>query len=288
MECGAPFACPRNRGRIACWATSKAVQCVVPLCRLSELTYEDINALERDRVVCMLPVGATEAHGPHLPLGTDDIIADAMCVAGADAIEQIGLHAVILPALSFTHAGFAQGFPGTLSMQPETVRAMLVDIARSLMRIGPKCLILANAHLDPGHIGSLRQAIKTIEADTDISLDVLFPDITRRPYATWLGDEFRSGACHAGCYEGSMVLAARPELVRDRVRAKLPAHPRSLSDAIAEGLTSFEAAGGTRAYFGHPAAASAEEGRERIKTLGRVIAHALEERYGSTPNNSPS
>jgi creatinine amidohydrolase len=90
-----------------------------------------------------------------------------------------------------------------------------------------------------------------------------------------LTDEFKSGACHAGRFEGSIVLAERPELVRDDVRRRLTAVTASLSSAIGEGKRTFEEAGGPRAYFGDPAAATADEGRTTIATLGAILADAV-------------
>src|SRR5262249_57363448 len=100
-------------------------------------------------------------------------------------------------------------------------------------------------------------------------------NIRRRPLSSRLTEEFRTGACHAGRYEGSMVLAERPELVREELRVALPPVPASLSAAIREGRTTFEQAGGPRAYFGWPADASAAEGRTTIDTLGEILAEAV-------------
>ncbi len=100
--------------------------------------------------------------------------------------------------------------------------------------------------------------------------------LTRR-WARTLSAEFKSGACHAGRFEGSIVLAERPDLVRDDVRRGLGAVTASLSTAIAEGKRTFAEAGGPRAYFGDPAAASAEEGRRTIATLGAILAEAVME-----------
>src|SRR5437667_139867 len=104
---------------------------------------------------------------------------------------------------------------------------------------------------------------------------IVFPDVTKKPWAVRLTDEFRSGACHAGRYESSIVLAARPELVRETVRGSLPANPRSLSGAIRAGQTSFEQAGGPRAYFGSPAEARADEGARTIEVLGAILEEAV-------------
>lgn len=109
---------------------------------------------------------------------------------------------------------------------------------------------------------------------------VAFPDLTRRPWALRLTDEFKSGACHAGRFEGSVVMARRPDLVREEIRGRLEPNPASLSEAIRSGKTSFEEAGGPRAYFGEPAAASFGEGEETLRTLGRILAEAVEQALG--------
>ena len=218
---------------------------------LGELTWEEARDLDRSRVVAVFPVGAIEAHGPHLPLSTDAIIATAMARAGAEQIEARGFDAVLLPALPFTAAPFGAGFTGTISVQPATVTTLLVDLARELTRHGFAALAVANGHLDPTHLGALLAAES--RAREERLLPIVCPNLTRKPWAPRLTEEFRSGACHAGRYEGSIVMAERPDLVRESLRRALPANPASLSTAIREGKRTFEEAGGARAYFGWPA-----------------------------------
>ena len=224
--------------------------------------------------VAILPVGAIEAHGPHLPLDTDIVIAQAMAREGAARLAARGSRVVLLPALAYTSAGFAQRFAGTLSLRPETVTATVVDIAGSLTWHGFGALAIANAHLDPGHLASIEAAVNQIRRE--LGLVVAFPNLTARPWALRLSDEFKSGACHAGQFETSIVLAERPELVREATRAALPPNPASLSRAIRDGKVSFEEAGGPRAYFGFPAQASAEEGRATIGVLGAILDDAVQ------------
>ena len=240
---------------------------------LAEMTWEEARDLDRTRTVAVLPVGAVEAHGPHLPLGTDVIIAQAMARSGAARIAAQGMAVVILPPLPFTAAPFAAGFAGTLSVAPSTVTALVVDLARELTRHGFAALAIANAHLDPAHREALAAAERA--ARKEGLLPVVFPDITRKPWALRLTEEFQSGACHAGRYEGSIVLAARPDLVREDLRKSLPPNPASLSTAIRDGKRTFEEAGGLRAYFGWPADATVEEGRSSVETLGAVLAEAV-------------
>src|SRR5688500_10080905 len=83
--------------------------------QLAEMTWEEARDLDRGRTVALLPVGAVEAHGPHLPLATDCLIAEAMGRAAAERLEARGVPAVVLPVFPYTRAGFAAGFPGTIS-----------------------------------------------------------------------------------------------------------------------------------------------------------------------------
>jgi len=87
--------------------------------------------------------------------------------------------------------------------------------------------------------------------------------------------QFRSGACHAGRYESSIVLAERQDLVREDIRKGLPPNPASIGKAIRAGVTSFEEADGKRAYFGWPADATSREGRESVEALGAILADAV-------------
>lgn len=240
-------------------------------------TWDEVAALDRDRAVVVLPVGAIEAHGPHLPLGTDVLIAEAMARAGAARLSARGHEALILPTLAYTAAPFAANFPGTISLSPATVTAVLVDMARSLSGQGFRVLAIANAHLDPMHLASLADAVTAIR---ESGLVVAYPDLTKKRWATRLTDEFRSGACHAGQYESSVVLATRPELVREEMRTRLPRVPHSLSAAIRRGRGTFEEAGGPLAYFGDPSSASAEEGHATIEALGAILDDAVVEALG--------
>lgn len=253
----------------------------MPTLEWADLTWEELRALDRARSVALLPVGAVEAHGPHLPLDTDNIIAGAMARAAAARLEAGGRTPLLLPPLVYTAAPFAAGFPGTLSVSPETFTELLLDLARGLTRQGIGVLAVANAHLDPAHLVAL--AASVARAREEGLLPVVAPDVSRKPWALRLTDEFRSGACHAGRYEGSIVLAARPGAAREAIARSLPPNEASLSVAIREGRRSFEEAGGPRAYFGRPAEATAGEGLATIQTLGAILAEAVEAAIEAAP-----
>ena len=245
----------------------------MPVRELAQLTWQEVGGTDRERVVAILPIGALEAHGPHLPIATDVLIAEAMARAGGDKLATRGMDVLLLPALAYAPAPFAADFPGTLTMDPATVTAQIVGIADSLARHDFDLLALANAHLDPAHTGGIRAAVDQIRRDA--RMRIAFPDVTQRPWASRLTAEFRSGACHAGRYETSIVMALRPELVHEELRTRLPPNARSLSAAIAARQKSFVEAGGPRAYFGSPGEATVEEGKSTIALLGAILEESV-------------
>lgn len=241
---------------------------------LRAMSWPAVEALDLGKVVAVLPLGALEAHGPHLPLGTDIVIAEAMAQAGAERLSSCGYEVVVLPAIPVAPAPFAAAFAGTIDTSADAATAIIVGIAKSLGRAGVRTLVIANAHHDPAHVAAIRAAVA---AGTVGGATIVFPDLTRRRWAERLTDEFRSGACHAGRYEGSIVLAAAPALVDQARLAALPANPQSLVEAIRRGDTTFADAGGPDAYFGWPAEATAAEGREIIGRLGDLVSEAVRE-----------
>jgi creatinine amidohydrolase len=240
---------------------------------LATMTWTEVRALAAGRAVAILPTAAIEAHGPHLPLGTDIVIAEAMARAGAERLAARGIDAILLPALPVSPAPFAAGFPGTIHTPPDATTMMVAGIARSLADHGIRITAIANSHHDPAHIDALRAAIVSVSKDGRAQL--VFPDLTKRRWATKLTDEFKSGACHGGRYEGSIVLAEHPEQVRVDVMQRLQPNPRSLLDAMRTGHETFVQAGGVDGFFGYPAEATAEEGRSTIDTLGEILEEAV-------------
>jgi creatinine amidohydrolase len=245
----------------------------MPVRELAQLTWQEAGGTDRDRTVVILPVGALEAHGPHLPVATDVWIAEAMARTGADKLAARGMDVLLLPALAYTTAPFAADFPGTVSIDPAVVTGQIASVIESLARHDFEVLALANAHLDPLHIAALQSAVGA--ARHGKRMRIVFPDVTQKPWALRLTAEFKSGACHAGRYETSLMMAIRPDLVREDIRQRLPPNAKSLSAAIAAGQKSFVEAGGPRAYFGYPSEATLEEGRATIAALGAILEEAV-------------
>jgi creatinine amidohydrolase len=242
---------------------------------LAKLSFPDVQALLARPGGCaaILPVGSTEAHGPHLPLDTDVTIALGMARRAAQKLAAAGRACVVLPPVAYSVTDFAAPFAGTISVRAETAAACLRDVLAAALATGFRPVAVANAHLEPAHIETIRRALAEVRTQTGI--EVAFPDVTRRANAQRLGAEFQSGACHAGRYEGSLVMADDGASVKDGVRRALPEVKISLVDAIRAGQRNFQEAGGTQAYFGQPAQASAEEGRATFEVLADMLVEAM-------------
>ena len=237
--------------------------------RLGELTWREAEALKARRPVVLLPVGSTEAHGPHLPLATDAILSDELAARAAAALDAAGYTTVIAPTLSYAITHYASEFAGTISIGPETATALVADVCASLVAQGFVRVCLVNSHLEPAHVASLKEACARVHAQHGVA--VVFPDQLEKRWARTLTDEYKRGACHAGSYETSLVLAARPELVRDEVRRGLMVKPIDLARAMREGKRTFGEAGAPEAYFGDPAAATVEEGNDIYTRLVTMV-----------------
>ncbi len=226
-------------------------------------------------VVALVPVGSTEPHGPHLGLGTDVVISAAACVRACELLEKKGpLTAVIAPAISYGVTDCATGFPGAVSIPPDVLTAYVAAICDGLLAQGIRHVCLVNNHLEPAH----DTAVRAVLAGREKRVSYACP-LTKK-WARTLSAEFKSGACHAGQYETSIVMAAAPELVDEAVRTTLQPVPISLSQKLGEGVTTFTAMGMELAYAGDPAKASIEEGDQLIQRLAEMVVGEVREALG--------
>ena len=236
---------------------------------LAKLTSPQARAFFHARTIALLPCGATEPHGPHLPIDTDVTIAVAHARRAAEKLEALGVQALVLPAIAYGITNWTQGFPGRLSIRSGTLFALVEDLLSALEFEGIRQLVVVNAHLEPDNVRTLRNALLDRAERHKDRVQAVFADVTRRKFAEKLGEEFKSGDCHAGSYETSLVMAADPSSVREH--ASLPKVRIDLIEKAKAGVANFREAGAKDAYCGDPAAASAEEGRALYETLADEV-----------------
>ncbi len=183
-------------------------------CLWGALRSADFEALDPQRTVALLPLGATEQHGPHLPLNVDAVLAEAMVSGAMTRLARLSepTPVLVLPTLtvglSTEHAAFA----GTLSLSSETALRMLVELGQSVARSGVRKLLMFNAH--GGHVALMDLAARELRGH---GLTVCHTSYEQLPLGAALeafdAQERRFGV-HAGEVETSMMLALAPGQVR--------------------------------------------------------------------------
>jgi creatinine amidohydrolase len=168
-------------------------------------------------------------------------------------------------------ARFARNFPGTLSLTPATMTALVADVLIAAHEAGASRLAIANAHLEPANVDALFAACRLVRERT--GADVVFPNVGSRRHAERLARAAAPLDGHSGIYETSLMLAIAPKLVVGHTR--LPAVTADLGEGILAGATCFEEAGGPRAYFGTPATATRALGVRLLSELGAILAEAI-------------
>lgn len=247
------------------------------MAELAHLTSPEAAQYFTAGTIALLPCGATEPHGPHLPLDTDVLIAQGQARAAATKLEALGVRALVLPALSYGITNYTHGFKGRISIRAGSLFALLEDILSALDYEGIRHLVLLNAHLEPDNVRVLRNAILDWSEPKPDRLHAIFADVTRRKLASELGAEFQSGDCHAGSYETSLVLATHPANVRPH--ANLPQVRIDLIQKMQQGIKTFREAGAAQAYCGEPAQASVEEGAKLLEILGDQVVRLSRESW---------
>jgi creatinine amidohydrolase len=177
---------------------------------LTHLTWTDIRDLEKEKGVLLLPVGAIEQHGPHLPVATDTLLVTNILKRALQLLPQ-EVAAWRLPALSYGKSNEHEAFPGTISLSGETFLAVLKDIARSVARAGFRRLAFVNGH--GGNSALLEVAARDIRAETGLMVFCVQPAFWIEPPFK-LSEEEKQYGIHAGELETSLVLALQPGIVK--------------------------------------------------------------------------
>lgn len=205
--------------------------------------------------LALLPFGALEQHGPHLPLGTDTATADAVARALADRLD-----AVLLPPVHYGDTWNNAGYPGTVSLSAATVTAIAVDIGRSLAASGARALVVVNG--DWGNRQPLYTAVRTLNAERilpAIALD--YPGMDAAIDAVRTSRGAAPGLNHAEEVETSIMLALEPGLVHpERYEASYPEFPSDFGTRPLQ-LHPFSPSG----VFGDPSHATADKGRRILE-----------------------
>lgn len=253
----------------------------------SDLTTADFATMDATRAIAVLPVAATEQHGPHLPMSVDTDIVNGVIAAALPHLTP-DLPALFLPTQAVGFSPEHTRFAGTLTLKADTLMRVWTEIGECVAASGVKKLVLFNAH--GGQVGALDLVARDLRARLGLLVysvnwfnlplvDAQGADVN----ALFSAEEHRFGI-HAGEIETSMMLALKPE----RVRMAQAGYFRSASQARAADfpilgngksaklgwqMQDYNAEGAV----GNAGAATAEKGRAVLDAAGRALAALLAE-----------
>jgi creatinine amidohydrolase len=244
--------------------------------KLEELTWPQIDALDRQRTLFILPVGMIEQHGPHLPVGADTIgvTYEANEVATRVSRALPDWNVVMMPSINYGQGGanliggrFVH--PGTYAIRQSTLRALIADLGGQIAQNGFKWVFILNGHGAPTHNIAINEACDFVSETFGVTMlhatglfraDAAIQARGEAVNAKHFSAADRSGFgldVHAGVGETSGIVAIRPDLVRSDYKTLPSQAGRSLEE-----LRAIAGAPGWQGYLSSPAQATAAYGRD--------------------------
>ncbi|MEI6759206.1 MAG: creatininase family protein [Betaproteobacteria bacterium] len=253
----------------------------------ADLCTRDFAQLDPARTIAVLPVAATEQHGPHLPLSVDTVLADGIVAASLPHLAP-ELSVLFLPTQAVGLSPEHARFPGTLTLKAETVLRLWTEIGESVAAAGVRKLLLFNSH--GGQVSVMDLVARDLRARLNVLVyscswfnlplhDAQGQDLN----ALFSADEHRFGI-HGGEIETAMMLALAPHRVQmDQARHfASTAQARAQQFPILGNGRSAKLGWQTQDYHpagavGHAAAATAAKGEALVQAAGRALAQLLAE-----------
>lgn len=174
---------------------------------LGRLSWKEVEAILPLNPVILIPIGTVEQHGPHLPVNADNMVAGFVAERAAEATD-----AYVVPAINYGVSMSFRNFPGTVSVQPETLTAMLRDVCRELVRQGFRRFIFVNNH--GGNQTACEQVARDLNRDHGLVVGNIYPWTLGYALMRDTYDDAAAVYGHGGDPETSAMLAMFPEDVR--------------------------------------------------------------------------
>lgn len=240
---------------------------------LGHLTPHDLE--ERGIDTAILPIGATEHHGNHLPFSTDTIMAEGLSLRLATELES----AVVLPPIAYGMSLHLMAWPWTISVRPETLHAMVIDIAESLLAHGLTRLLVVSTH--DGNPAPVENAAREINDRHGMAIALVrgWQGMAK----SLLDGRFEIDEDHGGQSEMSVVLYLAPDLARldaaVDVQNQRMDHPVRVFGAFDRVVP--------HGYSGAPSRGSAEEGEAILDAIAAHIGPFLRQLHAASWQNGP-
>lgn len=207
--------------------------------------------------VAILPFGALEQHGPHLPLSTDTVMSHEVAYLLAEKLD-----AILLPSITYGEVWNNTGFPGSISLSVKTVQSIAYDIGSGLANAGVRALIIVNGH--HGNAAPIELAVRDLQNDLGYPALLLnYPGLEEAAKQICDSKPAAPSFYHADEVETSIMLKVEPDLVMmDLAEAEYPEFPSSWGSQPIK-LDTFCKSG----VFGDPTQATVDKGKELLDLL---------------------
>ncbi len=256
-----------------------------------DLATTDFGGLDPESTLALLPVAAIEQHGPHLPLGTDQVINRGIVDAAKTHLAP-GVRVLALPELAVGDSLEHSAFPGTLSLRPELLLEQWTELGRAVARAGLRKLMILNSH--GGQVGLVDQAALRLRVEQRMLVVRANYFAFGTPAGLFARDELADGL-HGGELETSMMLHLRPDLVRREAlrdfAAPTAARGGLLGPERPVGFAWMTQDLNPAGAVGNAARADAQRGSELLAHLGKCLARLLSETAAmplATLNDGPA
>jgi creatinine amidohydrolase len=242
-------------------------------------TYEDIRDGAAEYVVVQ-PIGSTEQHGPHLPVGTDSLITTSIIEKLEASLARERLPICFLPLLPYGKSNEHDNFPGTISLSLETLISVLRDVGRGCARAGFRKLIILNGH--GGNHETIDLMTREIRIQTGMGVFAVHPFLKIQPQSGMnLSSEEAKFGIHAGEVETSLLLRIRPDAVK--TEAFKPEYPSLIartreidfSERVPFGWVTEDVS--TLGTIGDPTRASRESGESLLDGICASLVAVIRE-----------
>lgn len=249
--------------------------------RLEEMTWVEMDDLDREKTVVWIPISPIEEHGPHLPLGTDLFGARDMAEMAASMLveKDDSVHAILAPAIPLGGCRITADFPGTISVRGTTLARVVTDVCEAFANHGFRYIIIANHHLDPVHMKAILSAIDDLgNRHPDVHIIEI---LSRVAYAGAETEEKKLGRAlgldmdleiHADVRETAYIRHRYPDLFKPQADP-LPPVLIDIKDGLRKGLKTFKQMGAKMGYIGSPEAATDKIGRLHLEENARLAAN---------------
>jgi creatinine amidohydrolase len=234
---------------------------------LKEMTWQDVERLDRENTVVMIACGPVEQHGPQTPLGTDLYIAEYVMHQCAEYLADHDYPVIIAPTVPYVNALFSLPYPGSVSIRRKVVEEYLFDLLASFAADGFRHLVLVSQHVDPPWVRTADSICERINEEYGAraihGFERLVMDLLEDASPLGLPDLDPQGEAHAGVYETAPMLYIQEHLVRKQLLKELP--PQQIEFSQFGEAESFHELGNGLGYTGDLSQSTEEIGKRIIE-----------------------